>query len=672
MKKIKRWKKAKGRRWRSAAALLMGLLAVVFYGVLTVKAEVNEYDFSRMIELHLNGGTSGSMYWQTEIDRSGLGWQAGTLLDSMGVGATVLDKTGAAHTVEAREGNECPREGVFYEHADFIGVTPYIYIREPVRDGWSFMGWDSNTAFERVQDGYWRFECGCYAAGSGDIYISALWKMSQQEPYGKITVNHYVCGIDGKYPQVPTKTEELVKMKCKSYKLAELKDSSLEVTKGIYYSYGKVGNRQAVSVGLYADHVSVDLYYERQRYMVTYNVAHNGGTWQNGSSQDKTEWVYYEAPVDLEKNSIKRGGWTQNGWNEKQDAIRGQDGEILMGKSDITLYASYSKPVEASFVDCKGSRSVSAMLYNNQSSAAVSVPDIRAYTDWKDVSGVRTVGYDSEPDICSVNVRNCRIKAGTKYVNISDNIVYYAVYAADAILSYNVNGGTENKSVQPVTAAVYCSASAPGKVLGQTVILGECSRPKINKDGYIHEYQFAVWAQNGEDGTRYPCNASCRIEKNTVMHALWQEDVNPITYYIVYDGNGNGVEGIMPAQKASYGEAVQLTLEKPVRTGFEFVSWNTRPGGDGTSFEAGETVTNLTSEDGSEIRLYAQWRQKQFQLVKASSSRYNAAFVRRTTGDESWYNNVGKLKASQLAVLQEEDCIQRWTIRRDGSVSRVK
>ena len=126
---MKRMKKRKKRRDFG----LMVVLAVcmvslgLFYDMLHVRAEVNEYDFDRTIMINLDGGYSDDMYWMTQVDRTGLGWEAGSMFDDMAIGKTVLDKMGVAHTVEAREGNEYPREGSFYQHADFVGVTPYVY-----------------------------------------------------------------------------------------------------------------------------------------------------------------------------------------------------------------------------------------------------------------------------------------------------------------------------------------------------------------------------------------------------------------------------------------------------------------------------------------------------------------------------------------------------------------
>jgi outer membrane protein OmpA-like peptidoglycan-associated protein len=75
--------------------------------------------------------------------------------------------------------------------------------------------------------------------------------------------------------------------------------------------------------------------------------------------------------------------------------------------------------------------------------------------------------------------------------------------------------------------------------------------------------------------------------------------VIPATYAVTFDANGG--TGTMAAESASSPTA--LTLASLTRAGYEFTSWNTAPGGSGTTFADGSTYpfTSATT-------LYAQWR----------------------------------------------------------------
>ena len=773
---MKRMKKRKKRRDFG----LMVVLAVcmvslgLFYDMLHVRAEVNEYDFDRTIMINLDGGYSDDMYWMTQVDRTGLGWEAGSMFDDMAIGKTVLDKMGVAHTVEAREGNEYPREGSFYQHADFVGVTPYVYIKEPTCDGWDFVGWDTNTEYESVEGGYWRFECGCYAADSGDIYINALWAAlappamqevhtitinagigtfdtpdgSRQSSYSKpfvvgensyflsasgdvyydwltvtvptrtgyifngwavtegtgsigkdsdgwlyydgschgdvtisakwksalctITVNHYVCGTDGNYPEQPTKTGSVNKLTGTWISLSALKDCSLETEGGISYSYAQVDGSTAASMTVPGSGVTINLYYARQKHNVTYNVAYNGGTWQDGSTANRTEQIYYGAPVNLGTAGSKDGtGWKQSGWSTDPNAAS-SDRQLAMGTEDITLYAVYYKDIVLDFIDCMGSTQVNTTIYNNAEEGFIDVPDIRAFSGWENVSNERIIGYNSRKDISSSGADACEIPSGKKKLSVRDSGTYYAVYAADALLEYILNGGMENDSTKPLTETIYRNAADMNRIKGFELTLGESVKTTFDADGYIHSYQFAVWAENGDTNVQYPANVRYTLSGDTVMYAVWNEDAKPIAYTVVYDANGNGVQNLPLPAAVQYDQQLQVPFIIPERAGFTFVGWNTRADGEGTVFLPGETVKNLTTINLCEVRLYAQWQQRHFMLIKTASSRYNDTLVKRTPGDDSWYDTVGKLTISQLMGIKQQQCVQRWTISKEGIIARVQ
>ena len=78
----------------------------------------------------------------------------------------------------------------------------------------------------------------------------------------------------------------------------------------------------------------------------------------------------------------------------------------------------------------------------------------------------------------------------------------------------------------------------------------------------------------------------------------------PNTYTISYDANGG--ENTPDNTAATYDENVILAAA-PNRTGYTFAGWNTKQDGTGTTYAAGATVSNLTSENGATVTLYAQW-----------------------------------------------------------------
>lgn len=84
-------------------------------------------------------------------------------------------------------------------------------------------------------------------------------------------------------------------------------------------------------------------------------------------------------------------------------------------------------------------------------------------------------------------------------------------------------------------------------------------------------------------------------------HAVELADVLAFTkYYLFY--NLNGAEGTISPTEGNPGSTVFITAEKPIRTGYTFVGWNTQPYGSGTDYMGGNSYVINAS-----ITLYAQW-----------------------------------------------------------------
>ena len=70
--------------------------------------------------------------------------------------------------------------------------------------------------------------------------------------------------------------------------------------------------------------------------------------------------------------------------------------------------------------------------------------------------------------------------------------------------------------------------------------------------------------------------------------------------------NANGGSGEMSDQDFTYNTAQNLTANTFSRTGYSFNGWSTTPNG-AVTYTDGQSVSNLTAEDGETITLYAKW-----------------------------------------------------------------
>ena len=486
---------------------------------------------------------------------------------------------------------------------------------------------------------------------------------SQTNEY-TVTVEHYYMDTSGNYPDKPSVAEDLTPY----YGETLVHKNLAREIKGLSFNENKTiqenGNRTQTEV---KGNTTVRLYYDRTVCTVTYDYRTNGGT----SADKETVKTYYGADADLSVAAYKNG-WEHAGWNTKSDSETGLTRYTVTG--NVTLYAVYRKDITVTFVDFAQTYKREGSMYNNDTYALIDAPQCSTYGGWENVSDVTAVGFNSRADITAEDAEKMEVKSGEEHLKIPDSITYYTVCSAAVTLSYELNGGTENDTTKPVKEEVYCNAAAPQEVKGIALQLGESIKESFDLDGYTHSYTFATWAQNSpESETRYACNADYVLKENTVMYALWDESVTPITYYIEFDGNaGTAARNVPDKMEAQYGEEITLPEQKPERTGFTFTGWNTRTDGQGTEYQPQDTVKNLTTVNHATVKLYAQWKQRRIILVKAASTVYNDTIIKRIPGDEEWYDSVGHLTIDELKNYPDELCEQVWHIDKQGNITRVK
>ena len=487
--------------------------------------------------------------------------------------------------------------------------------------------------------------------------------VSQTNEY-TVTVEHYYMDTAGNYADKPSVAEALTPY----YGETLVHKNLAREIKGLSFNENKTiqenGNRMQTQV---KGNTTVRLYYDRTVCTVTYDYRTNGGT----SADQETVKTYYGADADLSVAAYKNG-WEHAGWNTKSDSGTGLTRYTVTG--NVTLYAVYRRDITVTFVDFAQTYKREGSMYNNDTYALIDAPQCSTYGGWENVSDVTAVGFNSRADITAEGAEKMEVKSGEEHLKIPDSITYYTVCSAAVTLSYELNGGTENDTTKPVKEEVYCNAAAPQEVKGFSLQLGESIKESFDLDGYTHSYTFATWAENSpESETRYACNADYVLKENTVMYALWDESVTPITYYIEFDGNaGTAARNIPDKMEVQYGEEVVLPEQKPERTGFTFMGWNTRTDGQGTEYQPQDTVKNLTTVNHATVKLYAQWKQRRIILVKAASTVYNDTIIKRIPGDEEWYDSVGHLTIDELKNYPDELCEQVWHIDKQGNITRVK
>jgi hypothetical protein len=113
-------------------------------------------------------------------------------------------------------------------------------------------------------------------------------------------------------------------------------------------------------------------------------------------------------------------------------------------------------------------------------------------------------------------------------------------------------------------------------------------------------YHMTAWRKGSTSGTAYALGGTYTDNEATTMYAIWT--IN--TYSVRF--NANGGSGSMSNESFTYGETKALTSNAFTRQGYVFKGWATSPSGS-VVYTDGESVSNLTGEDGVIVDLYAVW-----------------------------------------------------------------
>ena len=181
-------------------------------------------------------------------------------------------------------------------------------------------------------------------------------------------------------------------------------------------------------------------------------------------------------------------------------------------------------------------------------------------------------------------VRTCKVS----WVVPGSKIVYVrpAYIATTYSIAFSANGGKGKMGIQT------CNKGAVKALKANAFKRAGCS--------------FAGW-NTKPNGTGKAFANKQRVKnltgvgKTLKLYAQWKA----APYTVVFKANGG--KGKMAAQKIERGKAKSLKANTFKRKGYQFVGWNTKKNGKGTSYKNTQTVKNL-AKAGKRVKLYAQWK----------------------------------------------------------------
>lgn len=171
------------------------------------------------------------------------------------------------------------------------------------------------------------------------------------------------------------------------------------------------------------------------------------------------------------------------------------------------------------------------------------------------------------------------------------------------------------------TGSTSASAIIPfiGYVSGTAIQTTSLSNPlyQITRAGY----SFEGWASGGAILTELP---STMPEGIIDLVAQW----NPHSYSLEFNGNGAS-SGSLNTQFLSFDQPANLNPNPFTKVGHTFSGWNTQADGQGDSFNADASVSNLSVTSGANIDLYAQWTINNYTLNFVSNGGNNVPSITR-------------------------------------------
>ena len=380
----------------------------------------------------------------------------------------------------------------------------------------------------------------------------------------------------------------------------------------------------------------------------------------NGSAQTKatstrratSNGTTYVATVDSEPSTPNYDGATFSHWSYDATKYSADYERTPAATAVLELYAVYSKTVTATF-----------NYYNGSAAATTTASGTKYYISKS--GGVNT--YNNNINVPSA-VSSSKGPSGIAYSHISTTRtgsattpntstgIYYAVYKKTVTATKKeYNNKTSN-----LTGTAY--GYYDGKVTNASINLGTST---------ASGYTFRGWSTSTTaDATTV--NATVSLVNNTTYYASYSSTP---TISLTYNANsGSGAPGGQTGKITRYMNYVGTTKNsgsvtftvsttKPTRSGYTFVSWNTKSDGTGTSYASGATLNTSAN-----VTLYAIWEKeaKVGDIISLTSTKGTTERFYVLSYDEStqkakalaeWNLKVGNIynNGSSTAIATDSD-----------------
>lgn len=168
-------------------------------------------------------------------------------------------------------------------------------------------------------------------------------------------------------------------------------------------------------------------------------------------------------------------------------------------------------------------------------------------------------------------------------------------------------------------------------------------------------YTFLGWSTSKDDNTAYVSKIDPSEYGSKTFYAVWKAN----SYKVRFAANAG--YGSMTEQPMTYDQSAVLKRNTMERDGYGFLGWNTEADGSGVSYTNGETVSNLATDDGATVTLYAQWKEDvytvHFDANTGSGDMQDCKLAFQTAGN-----------LPQNAYMKKGYVFAGWSLEPEGNV----
>ncbi len=166
-------------------------------------------------------------------------------------------------------------------------------------------------------------------------------------------------------------------------------------------------------------------------------------------------------------------------------------------------------------------------------------------------------------------------------------------------------------------------------------------------------YQFEGWYTDEARTDKVTDVAA--LKNSTTVFSNWTAN----NYTIAFNGNGGTYQGSNVS--AVYDSQAVLPATGAARTGYTFAGWNTQANGEGTVYQGGSEVLNLTDENNGVVTLYAMWTANEYTIIFDGNGNDSGATASQTV-------NYGvSAELNENGFIKDGYTFNGWTTRQDGS-----